>query len=112
MEETIEVSYEETKEKAEQSTMGSPIEKELLSIVWALQKFWTYLQRARIINPTDNMVLTFLKTCKFVKAKSTHWILAIQDYNIEVEHCPGRENVVADMLSRLYPETDWKKRKK
>ena len=112
LEETIEVSDEEIKEKAEQSMRDSPIEKELRSIIWALQKFRTYLKGARIIKPTDHMVLTFLKTCEFVKARLELWILAIQDYNIEVEYCPGRENVEADMLRRLYPEKDWKKRKR
>ena len=46
-------------------------EKELLAIMWALQKFRTYLEGARIINRTDHMALTFLKTCKFVNARLT-----------------------------------------
>ena len=79
-------------------------EKELLAIVWALQKFRTYLQGARIINRTDHMALTFLRTCKFVNARLTRWILSIQDYNIVMEHCPGRENIAADLLSRQHPD--------
>ena len=47
------------------------IEKELLAIVWASQKFRPYLQGARIINRTDHMALTFLKTCKFVNEHLT-----------------------------------------
>ena len=46
------------------------------------------------------MALTFLKTCKLVNARLTRWILAIQDYSIAIEHCPGRENIAADRLSR------------
>ena len=84
-------------------------EKELLAIVWALQKFRTYLQGAKIINRTDHMALTFLKTCKFVNARLTRWILAIQDYNITVEHCPRKENTAADLLSRQHPDKDWEK---
>ena len=61
-------------------------EKELLAIVWALQKFRTYLQGAHIINRTDHMALTFLRTCKFMNARLTRWILVIQDYNISIEH--------------------------
>ena len=38
-------------------------EKELLAIVWTLQKLRTYLQGAKIINRTDHIALTFLKTC-------------------------------------------------
>ena len=86
-------------------------EKELLAIVWALQKFRTYLQGAHIINRTDHMALTFLRTCKFTNARLTRWILAIQDYNITMEHCPGKENIAADLLSRQHPEKDWEKEK-
>ena len=81
----------------------------MLAIVWALQKFRTYLQGARIINGTDHMALTFLKTCKFVNARLTRWILSIQDYDITVEHCPGRENIAADILSRQHPDKQWVK---
>ena len=37
-------------------------EKELLAIMRAQQKFRTYLQGAQIINRTDHMALTFLRT--------------------------------------------------
>ena len=73
-------------------------EKELLAIVWALQKFRTYLQGDHIINRTDQMALTFLRTCKFINKCLTRWILAIQDYNITMEHCSGKKNVAADLL--------------
>ena len=82
-------------------------EKELSAIVWALQKFRTYLQGAEIINRTDHMALTFLKTCKLVNARLTRWILAIQDYSIAIEHCPGRQNIAADLLSRQHPNKEW-----
>ena len=85
-------------------------EKELLVIVWALQKFRTYLQGAHIINRTDHMALTFLRTCRFVNARLTRWILAIQDYDITMEHCPGKENIAADLLSRQHPDKDWQKK--
>ena len=28
------------------------------------------------------------------------WSLALQEYNLEIQHIPGSENVVADALSR------------
>ena len=58
------------------------------------------------------MALTFLRTCKFVNARPTRWILAIQDYNITMEHCPGKDNVAEDVLSRQHPEKNWKKKEK
>ena len=57
------------------------------------------------------MALTFLRTCKFINARLTRWILAIQDYNITMEHCPGKENVAADLLSRQHPDSDWEKKR-
>ena len=50
------------------------------------------------------MALTFLWTCKFVNARLTRWILAIEEYNITMEHCPGKDDVAADVLSRQHPE--------
>lgn len=79
--------------------------------MWALQKFQTYLAGAQLINRTDHKTLNFLKTCQFGNARLTRWMLAIQDYCISVEHCPGKENLVADTLSRVQPERDWKKEK-
>ena len=86
-------------------------EKELLAIVWALQKFRAYLLGAHIVNRTDHMVLTFLKICKFTNARLSRWILVIQDYDITVEHCPGKENVAANLFSRLHPGKEWEKNK-
>ena len=55
------------------------------------------------------MALTFLKTCKFTNARLTCWILAMQDYDITMEHCPGKGNVAAHLLSRQHPEKYWEK---
>lgn len=84
-------------------------EKELLPIVWALQKFRTYLAGAKIMNKTDHMATTFLKTCNFASARLMRWIKAIQDYQITVEHCQGKDNVVADTSSRAQPGKEWEK---
>lgn len=45
-----------------------------------------------------------LKTCKFTNARLTRWMLAIQDYKIEIEHLPSKDNRMADVLSRLHSE--------
>lgn len=75
-------------------------EKELLAIVWALQKFRSYILGSKVITTTDHAALTFLKECKLAHARLTRWTLAIQDYDMEVRHCPGEKNIVADTLSR------------
>ena len=80
-------------------------EKELLALVWALQKYHGFLWGARIIHRTDHMALSFLQSCKLISKRLTRWIMAIQDYQITVEHCPGKENVIADAISRQTTQT-------
>ena len=46
------------------------------------------------------MVLTFLRSCKLMSKRLNRWIMAIQDYQIQTEHCPGKENIIADAISR------------
>lgn len=79
-------------------------EKELLAIVWALQKFRSYILGSKIIVRTDHHALTFLRECKLAHARLTRWTLAIQDYDISIEYCPGKKNIVADALSRSIRE--------
>ena len=95
---------------ASQTLKGSELacyttEKELLAIVWALQKFRSYIMGGLVIIRTDHKALTFLKRCKLWSGRLTRWTMAIQDYYISIEHCPGKNNLVADTLSRL-PEQE------
>ena len=76
-------------------------EKELLAIVWALQKFRSYIMGGKIIIWTDHKAFTFLKTCKLLSGRLTSWTMAIQDYDISIEYCSGKNNLAADTLSRL-----------
>lgn len=75
-------------------------EKELLAIIWSLYKFIYYLFGAEIIIKTDHKALTFLHSCKLLNSRLMRWILMIQDFNIKLTYIVGKENVVADILSR------------
>ena len=55
----------------------------------------------KIIIRIDHKALTFLKTCKLLSGRLTRWTIAIQHYDIFIEHFPGKNNLVADTLSRL-----------
>lgn len=75
-------------------------EKEILALVWILHKFRIFLAEGTIIHRTDHMALTFLKKCRLLNGRLMRWVLAIQDFNVRSEYCRGKENVVADALSR------------
>jgi hypothetical protein len=76
-------------------------EKELLAIIFALEKFRSYLIGSKIIVHTDHSALKYLLTKKDAKPRLIRWILLLQEFDIEIRDKPGRENVVADHLSRL-----------
>lgn len=82
-------------------------EKELLAIIRALNKFRTYVLGSKLILRTDHKALSFLKTCRFGNARLTRWTLAIQDYDVDIQHCAGKDNVAADVLSRMHPSRQW-----
>ena len=76
-------------------------EKELLAMVYALDKFRAYLIGSDIIIFIDHSALKYLLTKQNAKAKLIRWVLLLQEFNLQIRDKKGVENVVADHLSRL-----------
>ncbi|CAN6562526.1 unnamed protein product [Malus baccata var. baccata] len=79
----------------------STTEKELLAVVFALDKFRSYLIGTKVIVFTDHAALKYLFTKKEVKPRLIRWMLLLQEFDIEIRNKKGSENVVADHLSRM-----------
>ncbi|KAI3682101.1 hypothetical protein L2E82_50133 [Cichorium intybus] len=79
-------------------------EKELLAVVFALDKFRSYIWGSKVVVYTDHSAVRHLITKKESKPRLIRWILLLQEFDVAIKDKKGAENVVADHLSRLPSE--------
>ncbi|GFU06981.1 retrovirus-related Pol polyprotein from transposon 17.6 [Trichonephila clavipes] len=75
-------------------------ERECLAVIWALNKFHNYLGLLPVKVITDHAALIKLTHGKNLSSRMIRWVLKLEEFNVEWEHSPGTQNVVADILSR------------
>jgi len=80
-------------------------EKEILAVVFALDKFCPYLIGSKVLIFTNHAVLKYLLTKKNAEAHLIRWILLLQEFDLKIHDKNGAENVVVDHLSRLVVES-------
>jgi len=78
----------------------STTEKELLAIVWAVRYFRPYLFGRHFKIKTDHKPLKWLANLKEPNSKLVRWKLLLSEYDFEIDYIKGKDNVVADALSR------------
>src|ERR1043165_6451862 len=84
----------------------STVEKEALSLVSAVRFFSVSFGTKPVVVYTDHSPLTFINSMANSNDKLLRWSLELQKYALDIQHRPGRDNLLPDMLSRPSTVTD------
>ncbi|KAK1678838.1 hypothetical protein QYE76_039686 [Lolium multiflorum] len=76
-------------------------EKELLAVVFACDKFRSYIVDSKVTIHTDHAAIRYLMQKKDAKPRLIRWVLLLQEFDLHIVDRKGVDNPVADNLSRL-----------
>nr|GEV70889.1 reverse transcriptase domain-containing protein [Tanacetum cinerariifolium] len=77
------------------------MEKEMLVVVYAFEKFRPYLVLSKSIVYTHHSALKYLLSKQDAKPRLLRWVLLLQEFDIIIRDKKRTENLAADHLSRL-----------
>ena len=72
----------------------------MLAIMHSLIKFRQYLVGNKFVVKTDHNSLTYFLTQKDLNEMHQKWVSKIRAFDFDIEYVKGKNNVVADALSR------------
>ncbi|RXW17945.1 hypothetical protein EST38_g7906 [Candolleomyces aberdarensis] len=76
-------------------------EKEMLAIVWALRKWRSDLIGTPFFIYTDHRTLEYFDTQRDLSSRQLHWNEFLSDYEGRIVYVKGKDNTVAEVLSRV-----------
>ena len=77
-------------------------------VVYSINKFCHYITGYEVFVHTDHSAIIFLMNKPITNGIVTWWLLLLQEVNITVIDRPGKENLVANFLSRIQHDDDAK----
>ena len=75
-------------------------EREALGMVLSIQHFRHQLTARKFVLHTDHRPLTYWLDKAPVNERHARWMVKVQDMNFKVEYIAGKDNVLADLMSR------------
>ena len=79
----------------------STIEKGMLEMVFAYEKFRPYILGSHVIIHIDHAAIRYLMEKKEAKPRLIRWALLLQEFDLKIKDKKGSDNVIAYHLSRL-----------
>lgn len=82
----------------------STIEKELLAMVWGVKYYRPYIFGREFDLQTDHQPLKWLQaknSGRDINPRLQRWLVQLGEYDARVDYIPGKENKIADFLSRI-----------
>ena len=79
----------------------STTEKEMLTMVFACEKFKPYILGSHVIIHTNHAAIKYLMAKKEAKPRLIRWVLLLQEFDLEIKGMKGCDNVIDDHLSRI-----------
>jgi len=76
-------------------------EKELLAVIFAVRKWRHYLLPSHFIIKTDQRSLKYLLEQRLNTPVQQQWLPKLLEFDYEIQYRQGKENLVADALSRV-----------
>ena len=70
-------------------------------MVIACEKFRLYILGSHVIIHIDHATIKYLMAKKDSKPRLIKWVLLLQKFDLEIKDKKGKDNVIADHLSRL-----------
>lgn len=87
----------------------SATDKEFLAILWSVNYLRPYLYGRKFKILTDHQPIRFLHTKyrgKDMSPRHQRWFLKLGEYDFNIEYIKGKENKVADFLSRIEKDNE------
>lgn len=78
----------------------SATERELIGVIFGIEHFRGYIEGTRFCVITDCAALKWLNNLREPTGRLARWSLRLSQFDFEIRHRPGKQNVVPDALSR------------
>jgi hypothetical protein len=76
-------------------------EREMLAVITALKEWRHYLLGQPFELYTDNAAVSYFLKQPSLTPRQARWVQIVSEYDFQLYHLPGKQNVLADALSRV-----------